>query len=84
MVERRTRDEIEAFGGVGALSLLTSDFAAWFWAPASSSCSVKLTRRITQGLHQVMQDSGAIAIEVLNMIFPNELANSLNVELLKL
>ena len=31
--------EIGALRGVGVLLLLTSDFSAEFWEPASSSCS---------------------------------------------
>ena len=42
---RGTRDGVEASGGVGALSLPTSDLPPW--APASSSCSVGLTGGLT-------------------------------------
>ena len=48
---------------VGVLLLPASDLLPGFWALASSSCSVRLTRRLTPGLHRVVRNLGAIAKE---------------------
>ena len=54
-----TRDGVGPLGGVGASSLPASDL---FGAPASSSCFPGMSAgRLTQGLHQIMRDPGAIA-----------------------
>ena len=78
-----TRGGVEALGRVRASSLLTSDF---FGAPASSSYSPGiLVGGLTQGLHRVGRDPGAIAKDGgLNVILPNGLADSLGMELLEL
>ena len=80
-----TRGRMGASGGVKALLLLALDFLTRPWASASLFCSIKLTERLTQGLCQMVEDPGAIAKdEGLNMIFPNRLADPLNIELLEI
>ena len=78
-----TRGGMGALGGVGASLLPTSDFV-----PASLSCSMRLTERLTQGLRRVVRDLGAIVKELKSKehdaIIPNGLADLLGIELLKL
>ena len=80
----------ETKGGVGAskeiraLLLLALDFLARPWVPVSLSYSIELTKKLTQGLRWVVQDLEAIAIEGLNVILSNGLADPLGMELLEL
>ena len=78
-----TRGRVGASGGVEASLLPASDLA-----PASSSCSMELTRGLTQGLRRVVRDPGAIAKELQSKkhdaILPNGLVDPLGMEFLKL
>ena len=77
------RGRVGASRGVGTSLLPVLDLPPW--APASSSCSMGLIERLTQGLRQVVGDSGAIAKDRdLNIILPNGLADPLGMELLEL
>ena len=80
LVERKIKGRVGALGGVGALLLLALDIT-----PASSSCFLEISAgKMTQGLCQVVQDPGAIAIKSLNVIFLNGLADLLGMELLEM
>ena len=74
---------VGALGGIGASLLSTSNLSG---ARMSLSCSPgMLARRLTQRLRWMVQDLGAIAKDgSLNVIFPNGLADSLSMKLLKL
>ena len=56
-----TRGEVKILEGVRALSMLASDLPPGSWALASLFCSMKLTKKLTQGLYWMVQDPGAIA-----------------------
>ena len=78
-----TRGEVGALGEIGASLLPASDILG---TPVSLSYSLGISAEIfTQGLHQIVQDPGAIVKNRgLNVIFPNGLADPLDIELLEL
>ena len=80
-----TLGQVGASGEVRASLLLALDLLAGPWAPASSSCFVRLSKGLTQGIRWVIQNSGAIAKdESLNVILLNELADLFSMKLLEL
>ena len=80
-----TKDGVGVSRGIQVLLLPALDLLAGLWTLASSSYSVELTERFTQGLCRVVQDLSAIARNKnLNIIFLNGLADVLDIELLKL
>ena len=84
ILEEGTKSRMRVLKGVGTLFLLVLDLLSKIWAPASSSCSLKiLVRRLTQKLCRVKQDLRAIVIEGFNVILLNKLANPLGMKLLK-
>ena len=81
----KASEGVEASRGVEVLLLPASDFLTRLWALVNSSCSIRLTERLTQGLCQVIQDFGVIVKDrSLNIIFQNGLADPLDMELLEL
>ena len=78
------RDRVKALKEVKTLLLPILDFLTGPYTLESSSCSLRLTGRLTQELCWVVQDPEAVAIEDLNVIFPNKLVDPLGMELLEL
>ena len=78
------RGGVEASREVEVLLLPASNLPPGFWAPANSSCFTRSTERLMQGFRRVVGDLGAIAMENLNVICPNGLADPLGMKLLEL
>ena len=76
---------METSEGLKTLLLPALDLPTRFSVPARSFYSVRSTGGLTQELHWVVQDPGAIARDRnLNVILPNGLADPLGMEFLKL
>ena len=71
LAKKGIRSRVGALEEIKALLLPALNLSSRFWVFASSSCSVRLNGKLTQGLRQVMQDPGAIAIKNMNIVFLN-------------